>query len=73
MFLSFFRVIDWIKQGFEKVVPQSPINLGPPSSSETPFLKAASAPVTPYKQASSMIHLFLFIKNEIKNTRLSFS
>ncbi|XP_057203410.1 cyclic nucleotide-gated cation channel beta-3 isoform X2 [Triplophysa rosa] len=44
------KVIEWIKQGFEKVVPQSPVNLQPPSNSETPFLKAASAPVTPYKQ-----------------------
>ncbi|XP_056090248.1 cyclic nucleotide-gated cation channel beta-3 isoform X1 [Rhinichthys klamathensis goyatoka] len=44
------RVIEWIKHGFEKVVPQSPMHLHPPSGTETPVQRAASAPVTPCKQ-----------------------
>ncbi|XP_048024621.1 cyclic nucleotide-gated cation channel beta-3 isoform X1 [Megalobrama amblycephala] len=43
------RVIEWIKNGFEKVVPQSPISLRPPGT-ETLVQRAASAPVTPCKQ-----------------------
>ncbi|XP_051726331.1 cyclic nucleotide-gated cation channel beta-3 [Ctenopharyngodon idella] len=44
------RVIEWIKHGFEKVVPQSPIHLRPPAGTETLVQRAASAPVTPCKQ-----------------------
>ncbi|XP_073709463.1 uncharacterized protein cngb1a isoform X3 [Misgurnus anguillicaudatus] len=44
-------VIEWIKQGLEKVVPQSPVHLQAPSSSDAKVLKAASAPVTPCRQA----------------------
>ncbi|KTF93380.1 hypothetical protein cypCar_00031748 [Cyprinus carpio] len=44
------RVIEWIKHGFEKVVPQSPVHLRPPASTDAPAQKVASAPVTPCKQ-----------------------
>ncbi|KAI2653887.1 Cyclic nucleotide-gated cation channel beta-1 [Labeo rohita] len=44
------RVIEWIKHGFEKVVPHSPAHLRPPATTEAPAQKAASAPVTPCKQ-----------------------
>ncbi|KAG1938845.1 cyclic nucleotide-gated cation channel beta-3 [Pimephales promelas] len=44
------RVIEWIKHGFEKVVPQSPMHLHPPSATEIPAQRAASAPATPCKQ-----------------------
>nr|XP_009292120.1 cyclic nucleotide-gated cation channel beta-1 isoform X5 [Danio rerio] len=44
------RVIEWIKHGFEKVIPQSPMHLRPPSAAETPAQRAASAPATPCKQ-----------------------
>ncbi|XP_052008070.1 fibrous sheath CABYR-binding protein-like isoform X2 [Xyrauchen texanus] len=43
-------VIEWIMHGFEKIIPQSPIHLHPPSDSETPAQRAVSAPVTPCKQ-----------------------
>ncbi|TRY64687.1 hypothetical protein DNTS_006396 [Danionella cerebrum] len=34
------RVMDWLKQGLEKVVPQSPLHLHPPSAAETPAQRA---------------------------------
>lgn len=67
MSVSFsFRVIEWIKHGFEKVVPQSPsMHLRPPPGTETSAVRAASAPVTPCKQEPGRIL-------EIKNARLGF-
>ncbi len=55
-----FRVIEWIKHGFEKVVPHSPAHLRPPAGTATTAQKAASAPVTPCKQEPG--NFFFLIK-----------
>ncbi|RXN30190.1 cyclic nucleotide-gated cation channel beta-1 isoform X4 [Labeo rohita] len=53
------RVIEWIKHGFEKVVPHSPAHLRPPATTEAPAQKAASAPVTPCKQEPGVLFLMV--------------